>query len=183
MLEKYLIAHCAPTLAGIKTGNLFRYRYHSEDELKMEIEETNKKLINKGICLEILKTGYSDALILAYRPVRLSADFSKPGAEKFLKGVGYTGTDTQYAILKLKEQFSKRSDFPHEIGLFLGYPLEDVIGFIENGGQNSRCAGCWKVYCDEQEAEKRFRRYQKCRDVYCRMFAQGCSISKLAVAV
>ncbi len=28
-----------------------------------------------------------------------------------------------------------KGDFPHEIGLLLGYPPEDVIGFIENRGQ------------------------------------------------
>ena len=42
--------------------------------------------------------------------------------------------------------------FPHEIGLFLGYPFEDVMGFIENKGENYLCSGCWKVYSCEQDA-------------------------------
>lgn len=36
--------------------------------------------------------------------------------------------------------------FPHEIGLFLSYPPEDVRGFIEHKGHESKCEGCWKVY-------------------------------------
>ena len=72
--------------------------------------------------------------------------------------------------------------FPHEIGVFLGYPLEDVIGFIKNSGQNSICTGCWKVYYNECEALKLFKRYKKCREVYQRLFKQGKTVLQLTVA-
>ena len=32
MLEPYLIGHCSPTLANLKTANLFGYRYDRTDE-------------------------------------------------------------------------------------------------------------------------------------------------------
>ena len=73
-------------------------------------------------------------------------------------------------------------DFPHEIGIFLGYPLGDVIGFIDNAGKNSRCTGCWKVYCNECEAMRTFARFDKCRAVYQKMWAKGRSIVQLTVA-
>lgn len=78
--------------------------------------------------------------------------------------------------------WKNRGGFPHEIGLFLGYPLGDVEGFIRNRGQNCKCAGCWKVYCNELEAQKRFARIQKCRKVYARLWAQGRSVWQLTVA-
>lgn len=59
-------------------------------------------------------------------------------------------------IKKLREE----PDFPHEIGLFLGYPLEDVKGFIENKADSSKCSGCWKVYGNEQKALKLFEKYE-----------------------
>ena len=46
--------------------------------------------------------------------------------------------------------------FPHEIGLFLSYPPEDVLGFILNKACNHKCIGCWKVYGDEQAAKTSF---------------------------
>ena len=72
--------------------------------------------------------------------------------------------------------------FPHEIGVFLGYPLEDVLGFIENGGRNCLYCGCWKVYANECAALEAFVRSEKCKSVYQRLFASGCPLSKLTVA-
>jgi hypothetical protein len=88
----------------------------------------------------------------------------------------------EYCIEKLKEGLMRSACFPHEIGLFLGYPLEDVVGFIENSGQNCICTGCWKVYHNEDEARKLFERYDKCTKVYMRLFAEGKPIERLIVA-
>ena len=57
------------------------------------------------------------------------------------------------------------------------------FGFIENKGHNYKCKGCWKVYCNECEAQKTFLRYQKCRNVYLRLWKQGRSVLQLTVAV
>lgn len=70
----------------------------------------------------------------------------------------------------------------YEIGLFLGYLLGDIIGFIENDGKNSKCSGCWKVYCNECETIKEFRKFEKCKDVYCRLWDQGRSVLQLTAA-
>ena len=43
MLEAEIIAHCAPTLAGIKTANMFTYTSGNRNDLQKEIEEENKK--------------------------------------------------------------------------------------------------------------------------------------------
>ena len=43
-------------------------------------------------------------------------------------------------------------EFPHEVGLFLSYPPEDVKGFIDHRANDFKCAGLWKVYGDEEKA-------------------------------
>lgn len=183
MLEKSLIFHCSPTLAGIKTGNLFHYRFTSVNDFLLELHDLNHKLNEKGIQIEALHRKGSGALILAYRPKRLNSDLRKNGVFTFLKRFGYSEADAEHAISRLKARFALQNGFPHEIGLFLGYPLIDVIGFIENKGQNSKRAGCWKVYRDEGEAEKMFNRYKKCNEVYLKMFDKGRSVLQLTVAV
>jgi len=90
--------------------------------------------------------------------------------------------DTLKARLKDLDARGRTFCFPHEIGVFLGYPLEDVLGFIENGGRNCLSCGCWKVYSNECEALKAFERYEKCRAVYQRLFASGCPLTRLTVA-
>lgn len=56
----------------------------------------------------------------------------------------------------MKDRLHMCEKFPHEIGLFLDYPLVDVIGFIRNTGKNCKCSGCWKAYGNAKEAEKTF---------------------------
>ena len=74
------------------------------------------------------------------------------------------------------------AEFPHEIGVFLDYPLEDVQGFMANGGAGAVCQGCWKAYGDAQEAYRRFRLYGKCREVYLSCYRRGFDVLRLTVA-
>ena len=83
----------------------------------------------------------------------------------FGKKYGYENTEPEQCLALLKKRFEAAEAFPHEIGIFLDYPLGDVIGFIQNSGQNYKCSGCWKVYCNECEALKMFQKYHKCREV------------------
>ena len=106
----------------------------------------------------------------------------RPGVAKFLKKYGYESTEIKYALSRLKSRIGENNEFPHEIGIFLDYPLGDVIGFIVNQGRNFKCAGCWKVYCDECACRKTFAKYKKCRDVYVRLWQQGRSVLQLTVA-
>ncbi len=89
MLEKLLITHCAPTLAGIKTGSLFHCSFTSGDGLLCEVQHANSKLNEKGIYIEILRTHDTGALVLVYRPTRLIRDLRKKDVMDFLDGFGY----------------------------------------------------------------------------------------------
>ena len=180
--EQYLIDNCSPTLASLKTANLFNYRYSNIDELETAVKRWNDELSGKGITVTVLRRRENTALIYVYRAERLSEDFSRPGVARFMKRHGYENTDIGDCTDILREKLTNSEDFPHEIGLFLGYPLGDVIGFIDNAGKNSRCTGCWKVYCNECEAIRTFARFDKCRAVYQKMWANGRSIVQLTVA-
>ena len=71
---------------------------------------------------------------------------------------------------------------PHEVGLFLGYPPEDVKGFIENKGRNALCSGLWKVYSDKENAERILQKWAKCRRKYLECFLCGTDITRLCVS-
>ena len=70
-----------------------------------------------------------------------------------------------------------------EIGLFLGYPSEDVKGFIENKAASSKCSGCWKVYGDEQTAMNLFEEYRKCTEICYRKWKNGADVEQLTVSI
>lgn len=182
MLDKYLIEHCSPTLASLKSANLFSVNYHNDKELEEQVERWNRQLTAKGVTLMVLHRQPGTALIYVCRKRRLQQDWQKPGAARFLAGYGYAVTDVEDALNRLKIRLAESETFPHEIGLFLGYPLKDVVGFIHNAGKNCKCAGCWKVYGDECEAVKIFSKFKKCRDVYKRHWEQGKSVWQLTVS-
>ena len=130
----------------------------------------------------ILRKTDKAALIYVCRLEKLARDLKNPGVAEFLQVCGYEKTDPGSALEKLQERVATQENFPHEIGLFLSYPLGDVIGFIENAGHNSKCCGCWKVYVNECEAIRTFARYRKCKDVYQRLYREGRSVLQLTVA-
>jgi hypothetical protein len=181
-IEQFLISHCAPTLANLKTASLFQYDFSSEDELEQRLDAVNRQLNCKGVFLEALRVQDSRALIFVYRKSKLQEDLQKNAVAEFLSSYGYRGNSVVHCIENLKHRFALRKEFPHEIGIFLGYPLRDVTGFIENAGRNSKCTGCWKVYGNACEAIKLFEKYKKCKNIYQKLFSCGRSVMQLTVA-
>lgn len=135
MLERYLIDHCSPTLASLKTANMFSCPYESGESLEEDVRKWNLQMKDKGLCLTILRKNDKKALVYLCRPQRLEQDLHKPGVQKFLRACGYRGEHWEEALTELKDRLHMCEKFPHEIGLFLDYPLVDVIGFIRNTGK------------------------------------------------
>ena len=70
MSEEMIIKHCAPTLAGLKTGNIFSASYDSEAELNHDIARLNDRIYHKNLKAVILRARSGRALI--YITVRIS---------------------------------------------------------------------------------------------------------------
>lgn len=182
MSEEMIVQHCSPTLAGIKTGNLFSCSYTDESTIKNKVRELNKALGKKGLRVLLLRAKCGRALVYIFRPSRLRDDLRHATAHRLLAERGYAVQKPERCIAHLIRRIGEDAEFPHEIGLFLGYPPEDVCGFIENRAGGCKCVGCWKVYGDVETAQKLFSKYKKCTDVYLAHLAKGKSIERLTVA-
>lgn len=181
MPEELIIQQASPTLAGLKTGSLFTCPFQSEEQIRAEIEALNQRLAPKGVQLRILRLRRR-ALLYLYRPGHLEKDFAEEEVAEILRAYGYCAGDTEACVKRLSEKLQGcAEEFPHEIGLFLGYPAEDVRGFIE--GSECKCVGCWKVYGDEVSAKKRFAQFRHCTKVYSALYERGKSIERLTVAM
>ena len=181
-IERSLIEHCAPTLASLKTGSLFSFLAPVTHALHQEIYAVNQLLIPKGLKLCLLKALPGRALCYLYRESQLTAALSDEENARFLKSCGYEQLDILSALHTLKQRLKGSDTFPHEIGLFLGYPLGDVLGFIEHKGKNCLCCGLWKSYTDPCAAQQCFARCAKCTAVYRRLYEAGRPLSRLIVA-
>lgn len=182
-MKKALIEHAAPTLAGLKTANMFNYIFDNIEKLEQEVLMLNQEFNTKGLYFEILRRNSKTVLLYVYRKKRLVQELKEKRTIQLLHNAGYDNvTDVKACLEYLKQRLESSDQFPHEIGVFLGYPIEDVLGFINNCGMNCKCCGYWKVYGDEKKAQHLFCQYNQCREIYKKLFLMGESINQLIVA-
>lgn len=180
MLERALIAYGSPTLARLKAGSLFAVPCAC-GALTGELRRLNAILRPRGVRLTVLRRDPARTLLYLYREQALAEALAHPGVRPLLTACGYGSFTIPAALRTLRARLAADDGFPHEVGVFVGYPPEDVLGFIRNGGRNCLCAGCWKAYANEREARRAFARLAKCRAVYARRFAEGYSLARLTV--
>lgn len=181
--EAVLVRQCAPTLAGMKPGSIFCFNHSPLEVSRQKVCQWNKQLEPFGLTVQILleRPGSGSVIVFVYRHDRLEQMLSDDAYQSFLAEAGYERTNLDGLLEQLSYRLRTQPEFPHEIGVFLGYPLRDVIGFIENHGRNFTCCGFWKSYGDPAEMQVCFACYRRCIQTYVAMFEQGIPIERLAV--
>mgnify|MGYP000761364539 FL=1 len=183
MSEEVIVRLGAPTLAGIKTGSLFTCAYTSRKSVEESLRQLNRCFAPKGLCLLPLRYSEKNVLLYLFRPAELSRDLQNSEAAELLRQEGYPCESCGKCLAALTRKLRSGEEFPHEIGLFLSYPPEDVKGFIENRAANYKLSGLWKVYGDEAKAQALFAKFKKCTEIYCALWQTGSKLEQLAVAV
>lgn len=171
-----LAFHTAPTLLGIKCASLVGL---PSDELDIEqnSEYFNSRARQKGLKCKVLCSCKSRKQVLIYSEALMEKRLADPEVRRVLRRSGYRDYFTVDECLnRLSERIRESKVFPHEIGIFLGYPLEDVVGFIENRGENFKFCGAWKVYGSVESAKRTFENYNKCRKFLCNKLNEGADI-------
>ncbi len=187
MPEELIVKHCSATLAGIKTGSIFTCEFADDEDLTSSLGKLNCLLKGRGLRAVPLKftKGGGHAIIYIYRPNMLGQDISKERASKILNSIGYRTENANVCVAQLMKKIrdSEPNSFPHEIGLFLGYPPEDVQGFIEHKARGYKFCGLWKVYGDVNSAKVKFDTYKKCVEEYYKKWKTAGSIENLIASL
>jgi hypothetical protein len=181
-LSDQVVKHCSPTLAGLKSGSMFSVPFENRQDMLCEIRRLNHRLTVKGVRAIPLRYANRRCLLYVYRPSALCCDLADKQAREILKDSGYESCKPGECIARLLKRLNSSKPFPHEIGLFLGYPPEDVRGYIRNKGKGPKHTGHWKVYGDKNFALARFESFKRCTRIFCKMAALGHPIEELAVA-
>jgi hypothetical protein len=180
--EATMVRHCAATLAGHKCGSLFSWKRGEAEEMERAAERLNAALNGRGVYLKIMKKCPMGGLVYVYRAEALERRLEDPEIRRFLSQYGYEEWNEGACLDCLKRHICDQPSFPHEVGIFLDYPLEDVVGFIRYGGRAYCCQGCWKAYGHAEEAQKRFSLYQKCARIYRDCYDRGFDVARLTVS-
>lgn len=183
--ESVLVEQCAPTLVGLKPASLFRYQPGPSDEGRVPLARWKGALAARGIRVRVLKACPRTGawMIYLYREVWITRILCQPEIQDFLRRQGYRPEEGCQAMLtRLSRRLCLEEDYPHEIGVFLGYPLEDVEGFIRHRGRDFTCCGYWKVYGDAAAAQRRFDCYRRCTRICLERLQRGTALTKLIAA-
>lgn len=160
-VESLLAIHCSPVIMGIKVSNLFTV--DAKDDAKFYA-------IIRGSGIQyyrVYQSGNKIVFLLFHRKM-LEMYLANPEVQKLLTKLGYEDLRLGAVLRKFQIRFSEArsagEEFPHEIGVLLGYPIEDVIGFMEHKGQDFLYSGYWKVYTEPEEKKAIFKSYENATD-------------------
>lgn len=179
-LDLTLAYHCGPALAGLKAANLVSLSREEFPDLEERVEDYGRWFAPKGVRFRLLCRCGKNALLLVYRPDLLERQLRQRQAAELLRRDGYpAGAELSVLLDRLSRRLGQGTEFPHEIGLFLGYPPEDVEGFQRHRGRHCKLCGYWKVYSDVDRARNMFRQYDRCRESLCARVARGMSLTQV----
>lgn len=182
MLEHLIANHCAPALAGIKTANIVMCQKRSMPNICEQIKGLNMQLNSRDIYIDILCECNKRVMIIVYRMSVLEKHLMERKNKAFLERYGYMDLNNTVDYLELLKSRLTCDVFPHEIGVFLGYPLRDVYCFIKHRDKGCILTGEWKVYHNAEEAKKLFKRFGACKKAVSDKVASGKSLAEIFCA-
>lgn len=193
-LKVKIAGQCAPVLAGMKPSNMLVLE-------NKHIRDVVRTLEGTGLSWRCLYAGSEKNIWLLYRKESLTKWVLQEEERRFLRENGYEEEQLEQMLVRLGQRFRqyRRSKetaqtacaacspevcmsadcshqeipFPHEMGVFLGYPIADVKGFIEHGGKNYLYSGYWKVYENVEERKQLFESYEQVRNVFVQEAEKG----------
>lgn len=179
-VEFHIARQCAPVLTGVKPANILILKEQTDYEVCSCLEGT-------GISSYLLCEGKGRKIWLVYRKEELQKVIQKTEYRDFLKKEGYEGTDIDELIETLGIRFRMHQyggeGFPHEMGIFLGYPLADVKGFIEHEGKDYLYQGYWKVYENVEERKRMFSVYNWVKSEVLKEMEKGKELWQAAISI
>ena len=178
-LEVKIANQCAPVLAGVKPSNMLVLE-------NKHIRDVVRVLEGTGLSWRCLYAGEEKNIWLLYRKEAMEEIVGGKEQMLFLKEWGYKEDTLERMLIKFSQLFrqyrkDKNLPFPHEMCVFLGYPMADVKGFIKYEGKNYLYCGYWKVYENVEERKELFRTYEEIRKVFVEEARKGKNLWQITV--
>ena len=152
-IRTQMALQCAPLITGLKVANLLIIPSKNEEFVGAILDGTDISY------MRLAKSECKTTFFL-YREASLTVWLTKAENRVLLRETGYNGkvlSDILRAVL-------------------LGYPAEDVKGFVVNEGKNYLYSGYWKVYGDLSEAKQLFYKFDRAKEALIELVSQGIGI-------
>ena len=175
----YTIAfHAAPTIMRQKAASLIIFKNGSRPLKQVWLENRERcgqYFPLRSFCLYERPESVG---VLFYQPDLLADCLLKPETKRFLARLGYAPEmSLNEKLTALAERY--QTGCPHEIGVFLDYPLHDVKAFADCR-KDCLLTGYWKVYAEEKAALKRFQEFDYSKNRILQALLRGVSPQRVA---
>ena len=178
-LASFLAYESAEILAGAKPANLInlvnRPHHCGRNFYQLWKECGHTLLDHSGLVGRVLVDRGDSLLLLVYAPQLLDALLLRPASRAMLHRAGYgQAGDTAAVLAELEKRCGEGEGFPHEIGIFLGYPLKDVAAFLGWVALPFTVQGPWKIYGQPEKSLDLAACHRRCRERMVRKLARCC---------
>lgn len=161
-IQSLIAFGAAPTIANKKPSSLMTFSFDGKNTASLWMQYGTEICDFFVIDYFEIKNKDNCIIVLLYNKRMLKIYINRTQNRDFMQKLGYSKLDDiQKILLVLRRRFE--TVCPHEIGIFLGIPLEDVEGFIEHNGKNCIMCRYWNVYKNPKRAEQLFRAYDTAR--------------------
>lgn len=172
---KWLVVELAPTIFGEKPATLLTFADSRRFARLTFWRKFGPTFLRQSeVEWAIVRETEESLTILFYHPDSLAGCIRKNDHYQFLTKYGYKPDCSLCEnVACLKRRYQKGC--PHEIGLLLGIPLKDVLGFMGHGQECLSCRGMWCVYGDPASSLKVMEKIDECKSYAAHLINKGAS--------
>lgn len=167
---KYMLAnHCMPTLLNKKPSSLLSFQKKYIPNAKDFFITLYDEILAFHAHYMLLYENEAHYFVFIFQKKSLDRVIQRKINHKLFCKIEYQ--EKRRTLMEVLFSFRVRyqkyqeglGEFPHEVGILLGYPIADVEGYIRNNGENYQWCGYWKVYHNVEKAKKTAYYFQEIR--------------------
>lgn len=154
----------APVMLGAKSAEILSFQKKTSTYYKdlQALEQCRKNCTRLNI--ERIDCLNGTTKFFVYQADELNGWLSDPRHLNFLINQGYPKIYSLNGYLEvLYERLQQADSFPHEIGIFLGYPLKDIMGFMGLANLKLTSVSKWRVYGDPRISVEKMTKIDEAR--------------------
>ena len=176
-IETQLALQCAPLITGLKISNMLIV---SNKDEKLSADNFKNEQVFLAIVFYRMKRR---SRFFCSAEINWRNFLEREDVSEVLREEGYVeiqlGRILSIFQMRYRAYMNGSKIFPHEMGLLLGYPVEDVTGFMVHGGKNSLYSGYWKVYADVARKLEIFKQFEMAKEMLIRLVSSGVSMEEI----
>lgn len=182
-IEKFITYNVSPVIAEVKPASTINFKKDGQNNYKKWCDFGEEFIRNIELEYVELREDDNSIIILIFKRDVLFKYINNSESKEFLINLGYSNQVNVDSFLNMLKHRYKLNNCPHELGIFLGIPIEDVRDFM--GCTNKKCLlnGYWKVYNNCNYAKRVFMEFDDIREHVALNIIHGSNLMELIKSI